>query len=120
MPMDDGNGGEGAEPSVSRVGVRVRPFYPAKPTLWFASLENQFALANIFQDTTKYHYAVPQLEPIYAYLVEDVITAPVTADQYERLKSKFIKRLTAREKQMKQLFHLKELVTESPRSFCST
>lgn len=80
---------------VNRVGVRVPPFYPEKPALWFAQLESQFALANITTDTTKYHYAMGQLEPIYAAEVEDIITAPPAPDKYERLRIELIKRLSA-------------------------
>lgn len=38
-----------------RVGVRVPPFYPEKPSLWFSQMEAQFALSNIKVDDTKYY-----------------------------------------------------------------
>lgn len=70
-----------SEPEISRVGVKVPPFYPDKPALWFMQLESQFALANITADSTKFHYALAQLDSANASLVEDIITAPAAADK---------------------------------------
>ncbi|GBP26300.1 Retrovirus-related Pol polyprotein from transposon 297 [Eumeta japonica] len=112
--QDDGDRSGGdyedkGETIINRVSVRVPPFYPTRPSLWFASLESQFALAKITQDETKYHYAISQLEASYADIVEDVIMAPA-ADKYQRLKTELIKRLTAsRERQVKQLLNHEEL-----------
>lgn len=103
---------------VHRVGVRVPPFYPEKPALWFAQLESQFALANITTDTTRFHYAMGQLDPIYAAEVEDIITAPPNVNKYERLKTELIKRLSAsREKKVKQLLTHEELGDRKPSQF---
>lgn len=103
---------------MDRIGVRVPPFYPAKPSLWFAALESQFALANITLDSTKYNHIISQLDPAYADIVEDVITGPAATDKYERLKSELIKRLTAsREKQVMQLLHHEELGDRKPSQF---
>lgn len=103
---------------VSRIGVRVPPFYPDKPALWFAQLESQFVLSNITVDSTKYHYAIGQLDPVYASEVEDIITAPATPDKYERLKAGLIKRLSAsREKKVKQLLTDEELGDRKPSQF---
>lgn len=107
---------EGGE--ISRVGVRMPPFYPDKPALWFAQLESQFVLANITVDSTKYHYAMGQLDPVYASEVEDIITAPTAPDKYERLKAELIKRLSAsREKKVKQLLTDEELGDRKPSQF---
>ncbi|XP_071574490.1 uncharacterized protein [Temnothorax nylanderi] len=50
------------EESVSKVAVRVPPFWGDEPELWFAQLEGQFTLGGITQDTTKYSYALSQLD----------------------------------------------------------
>ncbi|XP_072948060.1 uncharacterized protein [Epargyreus clarus] len=103
---------------INRVGVRMPPFYPDKPGLWFAQLESQFVLANITVDSTKYHHAMGQLDPIYASEVEDIITAPSAPDKYERLKAELIKRLSAsREKKVKQLLTDEELGDRKPSQF---
>ena len=61
--------------SINRVGIRVPPFWPEKPAVWFAQLEGQFALPNITLDPD---YVISQLENTYAAEVEDVITNPPT------------------------------------------
>ncbi|XP_060810362.1 uncharacterized protein LOC106143003 [Amyelois transitella] len=112
------NKGAGEPLSLDRVGVRVPPFYPSKPKLWFASLESQFVLAGVTSEATKYHYAVSHLEPQYVEIVEDIIEAPATADKYETLKSELVKRLSAsREKQVQQLLHHEELGDRKPSQF---
>ncbi|GBP37827.1 hypothetical protein EVAR_21670_1 [Eumeta japonica] len=105
------------ETTVNRISVRVPPFYRTRPSLWFASLESQFALAKITQDETKYNYAISQLEASYADIV-DVIMTPPAADKYQRLKTELIKRLTAsRERQVKQLLNHEELGDRKPSQF---
>jgi hypothetical protein len=61
---------------VNRVGIRLPPFWPEKPAVWFAQLEGQFALSNITQDATKFYYVISLLDNKYAAEVEDVITNP--------------------------------------------
>lgn len=113
---EDGSGGE-----LHRVGVRVPPFYPVKPHLWFAQLECQFSLANITTDETKFHYAFGQLDPTYAAEVEDVITASTFAtakDKYVQLKTHLIKRLSeSRQKKVNQLLTREELGDRKPSQF---
>ncbi|XP_060810049.1 uncharacterized protein LOC132904147 [Amyelois transitella] len=112
------NKGNGERFHLNRVGVRVPPFYPSKPKLWFASLESQFALAGVTSDATKYHYAVSHLEPQYIEIVEDIVEGPTTSNKYETLKSELVKRLSAsREKQVQQLLHHKELGDRKPSQF---
>lgn len=103
---------------VNRVSVRIPPFYPEKPALWFAQLESQFFLSGISTDTTKFHYAISQLDPIYASEVEDIISAPAGPNKYERLKTELVKRLSAsREKKVKQLLMHEELGDRKPSQF---
>lgn len=112
------NTGSGEPLHLNRVGVRVPPFYPSKPKLWFASLESQFALAGVTLDATKYHYAVSHLEPQYVEIVEDIVEGPAAANKYEVLKSELVKRLSAsREKQVQQLLHHEELGDRKPSQF---
>lgn len=113
---DSGNDTPGYD--IYRVGVRVPPFYPEKPALWFAQLESQFALANITTDATKFHHAIGSLDPIYASEVEDIITAPAAPNKYERLKTELVKRLSAsREKKVHQLLTHEELGDRKPSQF---
>ena len=51
---------------INCVGIRVLPFWPEKPAVWFAQLEGQFVLSNITKDSTKFYYVISQLENKYA------------------------------------------------------
>uniref|UniRef100_A0A1E1W488 DUF7041 domain-containing protein n=1 Tax=Pectinophora gossypiella TaxID=13191 RepID=A0A1E1W488_PECGO len=103
---------------VNRVGVRVPPFYPQKPSLWFAQLESQFVLANITTESTKFHYTLGSLDPLYAAEVEDIVADPDMTNKYTRLKTELIKRLSAsREKKVMQLLTREELGDRKPSQF---
>jgi hypothetical protein len=64
--------------TINCVGIHVPPLWPEKPAIWFAQLEGQFALPNIMQDATKFHYVTSKLDNKYAVKVEDIITSPPT------------------------------------------
>lgn len=105
-------------PEVLRVGVRVPPFWPEEPALWFAQVESQFTLSKITTDETKFCYLVSQLDHQYAAEVKDIITAPPPTDKYLKLKSELIKRLSAsQEKRVKQLIMHEELGDRKPSQF---
>lgn len=113
-------GVDGGEKAVQtfRVGVRIPPFYPEKPALWFSQMEAQFALSNIKSDETKFFFITGNLDPQYASEVEDIITHPPSTDKYEKLKGELIKRLSAsREKKVKQLLMHEELGDRKPSQF---
>lgn len=113
-----GAGGYTNQGELYRVGVRVPPFYPQRPALWFAQLESQFVLSNVTTDATKYHYALSQLDPVYAAEVEDIISDTTSTNRYERLKAELIKRLSAsRERKVKQLLTHEELGDRKPSQF---
>lgn len=108
----------GSAGEVHRVGVRVPPFYPQRPGLWFNSLESQFALANITSDITKFHFVIGNLDPVYAVEVEDIINDPTISNKYARLKAELVKRLSAsREKKVMQLLTREELGDRTPSQF---
>lgn len=101
-----------------RVGVRIPPFWPQEPALWFAQVEGQFALANITSDATKFYYVTAQLDHIYAAEVKDIIIAPPETNKYEKLKTELTKRLSAsREKEVQQLLMHEELGDRKPSQF---
>ena len=51
---------------INRIGIRVLPFWPKKPAVWFAQLEGQLALSNITHVSTIFYYVISQLENKYA------------------------------------------------------
>ncbi|XP_026760379.2 uncharacterized protein LOC113519459 [Galleria mellonella] len=103
---------------VLRVGVRIPPFWPEEPSLWFAQVESQFTLSKITTDETKFCYLVAQLDHQYAAEVKDIITNPPSTNKYDKLKSELIKRLSAsQEKRVKQLLIHEELGDRKPSQF---
>lgn len=108
-----------AAPSdIFRVGVRIAPFWPEKPAIWFAQIEGQFAISNITSDSTKFYYVVAQLDNQFAAEVEDIIVSPPAQNKYEKLKQELIKRLSAsREKKVRQLLSHEELGDRKPSQF---
>lgn len=101
-----------------RVGVRLPPFWPEKPALWFAQIEANFILSGIKDEETKFLHVISQLEHRYAAEVEDLICSPPSKDRYKKLKEELIKRLSAsREKEVKQLLMHEELGDRRPSQF---
>ncbi|XP_022816077.1 uncharacterized protein LOC111354195 [Spodoptera litura] len=121
--MEDGAGGkgnaaDGEQRDIWRVGVRIPPFYPEDPELWFNQIEAQFVLSNITSDTTKFYYAVTQLEPTYVSHVKDVLRAPPATGKFEKLKNELVKRLSAsKEKKLQQLFLNEDIGDRKPSHF---
>ncbi|XP_070172276.1 uncharacterized protein [Polyergus mexicanus] len=85
----------------SRMELRIPPFWPEDPELWFAQLEGQFALSNITDDNTKYAYILSRIE-----------------SKYEAIKKALIQRLTDSQAQkIKQLLEHEELGDRKPSQF---
>jgi hypothetical protein len=103
---------------INRIGIRVPPFWPEKPAMWFAQLEGQFALSNITQDKTKYYYVISQLDNKYTAEVEDVITNPPPTGRYDRIKAELIRCLSHSEQQcIRQLLMHEEMCDRRPTAF---
>lgn len=101
-----------------KVGIRVPPFWPEEPELWFAQIEGQFALSNITADTTKFYYVTSNLDPQHSKEVKDIIMTPPATNKYDKLKEELIKRLTAsRERKIQQLLIHEELGNRKPSQF---
>ncbi|KAK5649818.1 hypothetical protein RI129_000847 [Pyrocoelia pectoralis] len=81
---------------VQRIQMRVPPFWPNDPELWFAQIENQFQLSGITTDGTKYSYVAGSLEARFASEVRLSIT---------------------QEQKTKQLLELEELGDRKPSQF---
>jgi hypothetical protein len=72
-----------AEPSVDapgaavyRVAVRLPPFWPDRPAVWFAQAEAQFELAAITSERTKFNCVISHLDHRHAAEVEDITSPP--------------------------------------------
>ncbi|CAH2217493.1 jg13749 [Pararge aegeria aegeria] len=106
-------------PEIYKVGIKVPPFYPDDPEIWFAQLEGQFALANITSDMTKFYYVIGHIEHQYAKEIKDIIMNPPAAKKYDKLKSELVNRLSAsKASKIKQLLRHEELGDRKPSQLC--
>jgi len=71
--------------TVYRVAVGLPPIWPDQPALWFVRAKEQFELAAVTHQRTKFKYAVSQPQEQHAAEVKDIITSPVH-DPNDRLK----------------------------------
>lgn len=107
-----------AGPSVSRVAVRLPPFWPEDPEVWFVQAEAQFQISGIREDTTKFYHVISQLDQRYIREVKDIVKNPPATDKYEKLKQELTKRLSiSREHQITQLLSHEELGDRKPSQF---
>ncbi|XP_050512957.1 uncharacterized protein LOC126888641 [Diabrotica virgifera virgifera] len=116
--MTDANTSANTSASVDRISVKIPPFWPNDPEIWFLQVENQFTLANITSDATKFNYIVASLDTAYTLEVRDIIVSTPATDRYAKLKSELIKRLSASQQQkIKRLLEHEELVDRRPSQF---
>ncbi|KAL4714372.1 hypothetical protein ACJJTC_009724 [Scirpophaga incertulas] len=87
-------GEETSGQNVGRISIKVPPFYPDKPALWFASLEAQFHLNHITAEQTKFFYAIAQLDTKSASEMEDIIINPPPKDPYTKFRDTLIARFS--------------------------
>ncbi|CAH4034235.1 unnamed protein product [Pieris brassicae] len=105
-------------PVINSVSVKVPPFWPDEPVLWFAQIESQFTLANITADTTKYNYVVSNLDYKYVSEIKDIIKNPPTTDKYISLKTELISRLSSsQEQRVRQLLTHEDIGDRKPSQF---
>jgi len=98
------------ETLISKIAVRIPPFWSEEPELWFMQLEGQFTLCGISDDEAKYAYVLSKIEPKQAREIKDIITRPPTTDKYRTLKLVLIQRLTdSQEQRIRQLLDREEL-----------
>lgn len=61
------------QPEVTKVTIKIPPFWADKPELWFYQIEAQFSLVGIVREDTKFNYLVSQLEAKYMENIWDII-----------------------------------------------
>ena len=100
--------------------MRLPPFWPEDPEMWFVQIEQQFAVSDITSENTKFSDVFGNLEPKYASEVRDVLTNPPTQNRYTKLKTELIKRLSeTQENKVRRLLEHEEIGDRKPSQFLS-
>lgn len=95
--------------------LKIPPFWPEKPAIWFAQVEGQFIIMKVTDEATKFYHILATLDRQYAAEIEDVLTGP---PDYSKLKAELIKRLSvSKENKVKQLLTHEQLGTRKPSQF---
>ena len=84
-----------AAPTIAAVSVKLPPFWPQDPEVWFAQVEAQFTTKRVTVQKTKFDYVISSLSPEVAMEVRDLLLKPPTDNPYNTLKAQLIKRTAA-------------------------
>ncbi|KFD47494.1 hypothetical protein M513_11655 [Trichuris suis] len=75
--------------TVAGVAVKLPPFWPHAPKLWFAQAEAQFHLRGITSSLTQFYYTIAALPDNVAADVDDLLK-PYGDSPYEHLKAQLL------------------------------
>ncbi|XP_043605531.1 uncharacterized protein LOC122577880 isoform X2 [Bombus pyrosoma] len=84
--------------------VSIPPFWPKNIELWYAVLENEFKLARITDDDSKFSLIVANIQLEYLEQIPYISGELPAAERYERLKRELIKKFSESESTRMQKF----------------
>ncbi|KAH6938873.1 hypothetical protein HPB50_014052 [Hyalomma asiaticum] len=101
--------------ALSNVQVRLPPFWPKNPTVWFTQVEALFDLRRITAQRTKYLHVVSTLPSEVADEFDDVLNLPHATRPYDHFKTIVLTRKTVSERsRLQQLLNAEELGDRRP------
>ena len=101
--------------AVHAVSLKLPPFWPNDPVVWFAQVEAQFLTHGITSQSTQFSYVIASLQPEIAQEIRDLLISPPTETPYDVLKATLIRRTSASEqKRLHQLLIAEELGDRMP------
>ena len=91
-----------AVPTIAAVSVKLPPFWPQDPKVWFVQVEAQFATRGATAQKTKFDYVISSLSPEIAMEVRNLLLKPPAENPYDTRKAQLIKRTVASEQRKLQ------------------
>ncbi|XP_046142173.1 uncharacterized protein LOC123987898 [Osmia bicornis bicornis] len=74
----------------NKVSIKIPPFWPEKPEIWFYQVEAQFEINGITTELTKFNYLVSQLEPKYIEDIWDLVNDKNATNKYTTAKERLL------------------------------
>ena len=113
--MPDPEGGAKPEAALSAVSIKLPPFWPQDPELWFTQVEAQFLTRGVTTEQTKFAYVVASLQPEVAQEIRDILLNPPDSDQYKTIRKELIHRTSqSQQRRLHQLIIAEELGDRKP------
>ena len=105
-----------AEPGrVEAQSIKIPPFWPSDPQMWFIQVEVQLVATGITAQQTKYHHIVASLSQEIATEIRDLLLHTPEDRPYDVLKEKLIERIVESEqRRLRQLLTAEELGDRKP------
>ena len=92
--------------AVAALNLKLPPYWPSDPDLWFAQVEAQFATCGITAQKTKYEYLVASFSSEFATQVRDLIFRMPDTIPCDTLKRQLIAPTAIpQQKRLQQLFN---------------